>query len=100
MKTTYYYTALTAKGESTQGTVAASSEGEAISMLRLDGLYPTNIKSSALPRKETTKPRSRRFTISIPFPIITLPKVSSRDWCMMTVGGMIVGAVYFLTSCA
>jgi hypothetical protein len=53
-----------------------------------------------LPRKETTKPRSRRFTISIPFPIITLPKVSSRDWCMMTVGGMIVGAVYFLTSCA
>ena len=39
----FQYTALDAKGEQTTGTVAAGSEADAISQLRAQGLYPTQV---------------------------------------------------------
>ncbi|MGJ8633813.1 MAG: type II secretion system F family protein [Luteolibacter sp.] len=39
----FNYTALDAKGEQTEGTVAAASEAEAVQQLRSQGLYPTQI---------------------------------------------------------
>ena len=39
----FQYSALDAKGEQTDGVVAANSEAEAIQQLRTEGLYPTQI---------------------------------------------------------
>ena len=52
----FQYIALDAKGEQTTGTVSAGSEADAVSQLRAQGLYPTQVvqegkgKLSAAPK--------------------------------------------------
>jgi type IV pilus assembly protein PilC len=62
----FQYIALDAKGEQTTGTVAAGSEAEAITQLRGQGLYPTQVvqegkgKLSATPKGKGAKKGKRK----------------------------------------
>ena len=89
----YTYTALDARGESKHGSMSANSEAEAIITLRAKGLYPTQVKrvsAETTAPVETTKPapRRRRRTVTVPIPIIDLPKITRRDFFMMSVGAL------------
>ena len=63
----FHYSALDAKGEQTNGVVAANNEAEAIQQLRAKGLYPTQIQEegkgkkgkSALPAKSKAKTQAK-----------------------------------------
>jgi hypothetical protein len=90
----YTYTALDARGESKHGSMSADSEAAAIIWLRAQGLYPTQVKrvsAETTAPVETTKPaprRRRRRTVTVPIPIIDLPKITRRDFFMMSVGAL------------
>jgi hypothetical protein len=89
----YTYTALDARGESKHGAISADSEAAAIIALRAKGLYPTRVKRASAERVsvETTEPaprRRRRRTVTVPIPIINLPKITRRDFFMMSVGAL------------
>jgi len=63
----FHYSALDAKGEQTNGVVAATNEAEAIQQLRAKGLYPTQIQEegkgkkgkSAMPPKSKAKSQAK-----------------------------------------
>ena len=52
----FQYSALDAKGEQTDGVVAANSEAEAIQQLRTQGLYPTQINEEGKGKKGKVAP--------------------------------------------
>lgn len=66
----FIYSALDAKGEQADGSVAAATEAEAIQKLRAQGLYPTQISeegqgkaSIAAKRTAVKKPKGKNITI-------------------------------------
>ena len=98
----YTYTALDVRGESKHGSISADSEAAAIITLRAKGLYPTQVKRASAETTapvETTEPapRRRRRTVTVPIPIIDLPKITRRDFFMMSVGALIVAALRILS---
>ena len=64
----FQYIALDAKGEQTTGTVSAGSEADAVSQLRAQGLYPTQVvqegkgKLSAVSKGKKGKAKSKKGT--------------------------------------
>ena len=58
----FQYIALDAKGEKTTGVVAASTESDAVQMLRAKGLYPTQINEEGKSPKNNPTPTAKAKT--------------------------------------
>ena len=59
----YKYTALTAKGYETKGTINALNKAEAISNLKREGLFPTKIQSASRPKDDSISSKDKNELI-------------------------------------
>lgn len=72
----FSFVALDSQGQQVSSTIEAASQSEAVTMLRSQGLFPTNVQEqlrsakavkSAAPLKKGKKPASKEIKINIPF---------------------------------